>query len=196
MKEQAKDLSRMESGLTESVFFLPDTLANWPWTRTISPFYLQAQADSSAWIQSFKIFTAGEQRAFDLCNFNLLASLGYPLENQDIIRAGTDLMGLFDVFDRYTDVAAPREAQEMADMVMDAIRNPDKARPAHECVVGEVARQFWKLSMQCASEGASRRFIKSFDEYTASVVQQAEDRAQNYIRSIDEYFLVGERQLV
>ncbi|KAG5350419.1 hypothetical protein C0989_011141 [Termitomyces sp. Mn162] len=60
---------------------------------------------------------------------------------ENIIRAGTDLMGLFDVFDRYTDVAAPREAQEMADMVMDAIRNPDKARPAHECVVGEVARQ-------------------------------------------------------
>ncbi|KAG5335594.1 hypothetical protein C0989_000920, partial [Termitomyces sp. Mn162] len=49
---------------------------------------------------------------------------------------------------------------------------------------------FWKLSMRYASEGASRRFIESIDEYTASVVQEAEDRAQSYIRSIDEYFHV------
>ncbi|KAH0584468.1 hypothetical protein H2248_010004 [Termitomyces sp. 'cryptogamus'] len=99
-------------------------------------------------------------------------------------------MSLFSVFDHYTDVATPHEVQQMADMVMDAIRNPDKARPANECVVGEVARQFWKLSMRYASEGASRRFIESIDEYTASVVQEAEDRAQSYIRSIDEYFHV------
>ncbi|KAG6892452.1 hypothetical protein C0992_000444, partial [Termitomyces sp. T32_za158] len=99
-------------------------------------------------------------------------------------------MKLFFLFDEYTDVATPHEAQEQADMVMDAIRNPDKARPVGECVLGEAARQFWLLSSKSACEGARRRFIKTFDEYTTSVVHQAEDRAQNHIRNIDDYLRV------
>ncbi|KAG6883541.1 hypothetical protein C0992_008520, partial [Termitomyces sp. T32_za158] len=175
---------------TESTFFLPDTLADWPWKRNVNPLYLQVKAESSEWIQGFTAFTPEAQRAFDLCNFELLASLAYPYEIEEIVRAGCDLMNLFFLFDEYTDAAALCEVQNMAKIVMDAIRSPEKPRPAGECVVGEVARQFWKLSRKCASEGARRRFIQSFDQYTASVVEQALDRTRGYIRNIDEYFLV------
>ncbi|KAG6860874.1 hypothetical protein C0995_006554 [Termitomyces sp. Mi166 len=78
----------------------------------------------------------------------------------------------------------------MATIAMDGIRNPDKARPPGECVIGEAARQFWKLSLKCASEGARRRFIEAFDEYTTSVVQQAQDRAQNHLRDIGQYLVL------
>ncbi|KAG6852845.1 hypothetical protein C0991_008616 [Blastosporella zonata] len=78
----------------------------------------------------------------------------------------------------------------MAAVVMDAIRNPQKLRPDDECVVGEAARQFWERSMLYASESSRRRFIETFDNYTASVVQQAHDRAENHIRGIDDYFVV------
>lgn len=50
-------------------------------------------------------------------------------------------MNLFFLFDEYTDVATPREVQNMAEIVMDALRNPDQARQVDECVVGEAARQ-------------------------------------------------------
>ncbi|KAG6897311.1 hypothetical protein C0992_002613 [Termitomyces sp. T32_za158] len=78
----------------------------------------------------------------------------------------------------------------MANIAMDAIRNPHKARPAGECVIGEATRQFWNLSSQCASIGARCRFIEALDKYTAAVAGEAHDRAQNYIRNIDEYFLL------
>ncbi|KAG6895365.1 hypothetical protein C0992_001627, partial [Termitomyces sp. T32_za158] len=41
-----------------------------------------------------------------------------------------------------------------------------------------------------ASIGARRRFIEALDKFTAAVAGQAQDRAQNYIRNIDEYFLI------
>lgn len=50
-------------------------------------------------------------------------------------------MKLFFLFDEYTDVATPHEAQEQKNIVMDAIRDPNKARPVGECVLGEAVRQ-------------------------------------------------------
>ncbi|KNZ76668.1 Pentalenene synthase [Termitomyces sp. J132] len=124
-----------------------------------------------------------------LCQ-ELLASLAYPLESKDVERAGCDIMNLFFAFDAYTDIAVPHEAQQLASIVMDGLRNPDKPRPSGESVIGEIARQFSKISMKCASEIARRRFIAKFDMYTAAVVQETIDRAENHIRSIDDYFLV------
>ncbi|KAG6899485.1 hypothetical protein C0993_009779 [Termitomyces sp. T159_Od127] len=99
-------------------------------------------------------------------------------------------MHLFALVDEYTDTFTPGEAQRLVTIIMDAIRNPYKARPAGECVSGEVARQFWKSSSKRASEGARRRFDKAFDEYTTAVVQEAQDRTQRLIRNIDDYILV------
>ncbi|KAG6876666.1 hypothetical protein C0993_001380 [Termitomyces sp. T159_Od127] len=93
-------------------------------------------------------------------------------------------------FDESTDIATPEQAQKLAAISMDAMRNPGKARPVGECVIGEAARQFWDLSSQCATLSARRRFIQEMDKFTASVVQQAQDRAQNYIRNIDDYLLL------
>ncbi|KAG5719892.1 Pentalenene synthase [Termitomyces sp. T112] len=173
--------------LSRNVFILPDLLAKWPWKRNINPHHLQAKTESSAWIQGIIASTPPVQRAFALGNFELLASLAYPLENKDVLRAGCDLMNLFWLLDEYTDIVAPHEVQQVAMIVMDALRNPDKVRPSNECVVGEAARQFWKLSLKCASVGARRRFIDTFEKYTASLIQQAQDRVQKYVRGIDEY---------
>ncbi|KAG6893372.1 hypothetical protein C0993_001305 [Termitomyces sp. T159_Od127] len=104
----------------------------------------------------------------------LLASLAYPLESKDVERAGCDIMNVFFLFDVYTDAATPHEAQQLATVVMNALRNPKKSRPLGECVIGEIARQF----------------IAKFDLYTAAVVQETQDRTENHIRAIDDYFLV------
>ena len=56
-------------------------------------------------------------------------------------RTGCNLMALFFVFDHLTDVEDEKVARQMADITMDALRNPDKPRPAGECALGEMARQ-------------------------------------------------------
>jgi len=50
-------------------------------------------------------------------------------------------MNMFFVFDEYSDVAHEDDVQMMADIGMDALRNPHKPRPRSEWVGGEVTRQ-------------------------------------------------------
>lgn len=50
--------------------------------------------------------------------------------------------------------------------------------------------RFWERAIKTATPTSQKRFIDTFDAYTASVVQQAEDRTHSYIRSIDSYLAV------
>ncbi|EMD32850.1 hypothetical protein CERSUDRAFT_161387 [Gelatoporia subvermispora B] len=173
-----------------TTFNLPDTLANWPWPRMLNPHYQTAKVASSAWTESFNAFRPKAQKAFNLCDFNLLASLAFPLADEARCRTACDLMNLFFVFDEYSDIADEGTVRQQADIIMDALRNPHKPRPKGECIIGEITRQFWERAVETASPSSQRRFIETFDAYTASVVQQAEDRTHSYIRSIDSYLAV------
>ena len=50
-------------------------------------------------------------------------------------------MALLYIYDEFTDKVDGDGARLYADMVMDAIRNPDKERPREESTLGEIARQ-------------------------------------------------------
>ena len=50
-------------------------------------------------------------------------------------------MNLLFMIDGYTDVEQESVVQEIVDVAIDAIRNPNKPRPAGEVVLGEIARQ-------------------------------------------------------
>lgn len=50
-------------------------------------------------------------------------------------------MLFFYVFDEYTDVMDAENTRYLADVVMDAVRNPGKMRPTGEPPIGELARQ-------------------------------------------------------
>ncbi|KAH0585895.1 hypothetical protein J132_11352 [Termitomyces sp. J132] len=131
----------MTTNPSESVFVLPDPLVQWPWKRILNPHYLQAKAESSAWIQSFNGIPYHVQQAMDLSKIELLAALTYPLENKDVLHACCDLMALYTFYDDYMDIAMPHEARGLATIVMDALCNPNKARPVDECVIGEISCQ-------------------------------------------------------
>jgi Delta6-protoilludene synthase len=55
-------------------------------------------------------------------------------------------MNLFFVFDEYSDIEDEHTVRELSDIVMDALRNPDKPRPRGESIVGEIARQYVLIS--------------------------------------------------
>ena len=50
-------------------------------------------------------------------------------------------MNVFFVFDEYSDVEDEKTVQELADIIMDALRNPTRPREAREWVGGELTRQ-------------------------------------------------------
>ena len=51
-------------------------------------------------------------------------------------------MNLFFLVDEYTDVEPASSVREMVDVVLDAMQNPQKPRPAGEVILGEIARQY------------------------------------------------------
>ncbi|EJD08331.1 terpenoid synthase [Fomitiporia mediterranea MF3/22] len=157
-----------------TILHLPDTLANWPWQRTINPHYEEVKAESDAWFHSFKAFSAESQYAFDKCDFEHL-------------RTGCDLMNLFFAIDEYTDVEPAPVVRNMVDIVIDAMKDPHKPRPEGEVVLGEMARQFWELAIKSASPAAQRHMIEGLTTNLDSVVHQAEDRDNDTYRSIASY---------
>ncbi|KAI0331578.1 terpenoid synthase [Cubamyces sp. BRFM 1775] len=149
---------------------LPDTLHTWPWQRHINRHHATVSAASAAWIESFRVFSPKVQGAFNRCNFEQL-------------RVGCDLMNLFFVFDDISDAGDERQVRVLADTIMDAIRNPHKARPVAEPIVGLIAKQFWERAITCASPASQRRFIATFNAYCEAVVTQARDRSLSHLHT-------------
>ncbi|KAF9058831.1 terpenoid synthase [Rhodocollybia butyracea] len=176
---------------TINKFYIPDTLAKqWPWPLHTNPASEEQQALSSAWLRSFNAFDPSSQKAFDLCNFSLLASYTYPHADLAHFRSICDLMNCFFIFDEYSDVAEPDVVQKQVDIIMDAIRRPHIPRPKGEFIGGEIHRQYWEIARKGATPTAQRRFIDTYELYINSVIQQAIDRVDNHIRDVDSYFQV------
>ncbi|KAL0568290.1 hypothetical protein V5O48_013701 [Marasmius crinis-equi] len=173
-----------------TTYILPQTLRTWPWQRRINPFHDSCKEESDSWIGSFGAFDQKSQRAFERCNFALLASLAYPLLNKDGNRLACDLMILNFVIDEYTDVVSAEEARRLCDIVMDALKNPQTPRPVGEWVGGEITRQFWENAIKTGSPSFQRRFVQAFQGYLDAVVEQAIDRGESRIRDVETYFQI------
>lgn len=51
------------------------------------------------------------------------------------------MLDIFFVFDEHTDVADDTTAQTLANILVDALHNPDQPRPDGENPIGEMARK-------------------------------------------------------
>ena len=58
--------------MSEQEYRLPDLLHDWPWTRRLTPYYLEAKEESRAWVSSFQPFNSKAQKAFDACDLSEL----------------------------------------------------------------------------------------------------------------------------
>ncbi|KAI0045613.1 terpenoid synthase [Auriscalpium vulgare] len=176
----------MQSPTTVS-YRLPDTLAGWPWPRNINPNHEEVKAESTAWLHSVRAFGPKFQATFDKVDVCLLVSLAYPFVDKALLRIGCDLLALLYAIDEYTDVVQSNEVRLYADMIMDALRNPHKPRPAGEVPLGEMVRQFWERAVKMATPTAQKHFIDAMARFLESVVVEARDRVGDHVRSIDEY---------
>ncbi|KAL0565794.1 hypothetical protein V5O48_016225 [Marasmius crinis-equi] len=174
---------------------LPLVLRDWPWQRRLNPYHETCKGESATWIRSFGAFDQRSQRAFERCDFALLASLAYPLLNKDGNRIGCDLMNFVFVIDEYTDVASAGEARHLCDLIMDGLRNPETPRPTGEWVGGEIARKFWENAIKTGTLSFQRRFLQTFEDYLDGVVEQAIDRNKCRIHDIETYFHIRRKTI-
>ncbi|KAK7012921.1 isoprenoid synthase domain-containing protein [Favolaschia claudopus] len=157
--------------MDRQVYYLPQTLRNWPWGRLINPYYAQARMESVAWLESFCPFSSQAQHVFNKCDFSLVSALTFPKASHC----------------KYTDALGPPDVKALCDATMEAIENPDKPRPEGENIIGEIARQFWRRASVDVPRPCQERFVNSWRTYLGSVVEQAERRSNSYICTMNEY---------
>ncbi|KAJ6543023.1 terpenoid synthase [Mycena capillaripes] len=176
--------------LTPTTIKLPDTLSSWPWPRQVNPHHEDVSRECAQWVQSFGLFSPKAQAAFDRCNFGLLAALAYPLLNKEHLRSGADFMAALYCFDEYTDQGDEVFVQQAAEIVKDALRNPQKPRPEGEFPVGEVFRQFWARTVAISTTSVQKRLVETQERAMDGQVQQCVDRHQKFARNTAEYLAV------
>ncbi|KAG1747555.1 isoprenoid synthase domain-containing protein [Suillus lakei] len=167
--------------------YLSDTMTSWPWPRAINPHFEDVKAEVDASFYEFKALSPKTREAYDRCDPARLVARAYPNAPREHLRIGCDLMNLFLVVDEHTDSENGAVTKEMVDIVLDALHNPHKIRPEGECILGEIARQFWARAIQTARLPSQRRFLETFTAYLHAVVAEALDREQDHRRSIDDY---------
>ncbi|KAG2065292.1 terpenoid synthase [Suillus decipiens] len=177
----------MDAQAKMSMFYLPDTMVNWPWPRVVNSHFEDVKIEVDAAFRDFRALTPESQEAFDKCDFARLAALAYPNVPREHLRIGCELMNVYFILDEYTDIENAAVTKEMVDIVLDAIHNPHKMRPEGECILGEIVRRFWARTIQTASVSSQRHFLDDFTAYLRAVVDEALDREHNHCRSVDDY---------
>ncbi|THU88361.1 terpenoid synthase [Dendrothele bispora CBS 962.96] len=173
----------------QTYFILPDLLNNWPFDHEPNPCNTIV-LESAQWAESYGAFDKRAQDAFNRCNFGYFSSLAYSRAREDHYRVGCDLMNFFFVFDELSDNASGDVAAQQAADIMNAIRYPDIIPPGGDSILGSMARDLWKRTIQCSSCSSTERLIRNFDEYTNAVRQQAVEREAGYHRNLQEYYLL------
>lgn len=62
----------------EKVVYVPDTMSNWPWQAKFNPLCEEVEAESIAWLASFRPLTPESQKAHNKAHIGLLAAFVYP----------------------------------------------------------------------------------------------------------------------
>ncbi|KAM5542485.1 hypothetical protein V8D89_003944 [Ganoderma adspersum] len=162
-------------------------MSDWPWPAKFNPLCDEVEAEAVAWVASLQVYTPESFRAHNLALVGRLAAHVYPDAPRDRLRVGVDLIHLLFVIDEYMDMEPSAGVYEISDIILDALRNPDKPRPEGELSIGEMARQFWARGRVLATPEGEKHLLESFAEYLHGAAMHAEDREKQIIRTVDTY---------
>ncbi|KAF5329687.1 hypothetical protein D9619_008947 [Psilocybe cf. subviscida] len=182
-------MSTCTFGQQSREYYIPDLLRDWPWSRRLSAHYVKAKADSSAWVYSYRPFDACGQKSFDACDLNLLASLTYSNRDEAFVRLGCDLMNFYFIYDEYTDIADEHASSQMAQSVLDVMKNPGAELDASRHLLARMTKEFCIRSATLAplSSSCFKRFLRTSEAYFHAVIGEAQYRASEYTPSFQEY---------
>lgn len=168
--------------------YLPDTMTNWPWPRTVNPHYEAVKIEAGAWFRSFETLDPELLKAFNKYDLAYAVALAYPTVSGEHLRVGCEVLDVQLVVDEVTDRSTAAGAKGIVDIAIDALHNPYKMRPEGEYIIGEMMRQCSARAMQTISTTCYPRFIDSFTTYLRAVAVEAIDREQGHCLGIDDHF--------
>ena len=121
------------------------------------------------------------------------------------LRWSIDLMQFFVFLDEYTDLKPVSFVEDKINLVLDTTIDPYKPRPEGEDPLGQMAQEsvhppshdpysyvlfpsVFQLALRISTENAGKHFIKTFVQYLESLVKQAENRVNDSVNTLEEFF--------
>ena len=139
----------------------------------------------------------------------------HPMEDFEMkfalegLRWSIDLIQLFLFLDEYTDLKPVSFVEDKVNLVLDAANHPYKPRPEGEDPLGQMAQEsvhlpshlpspdphsyvlfpsVFRLALATSTENAGKHFIERFVQYLESLVEQAKNRVNDSVNTLEEYF--------
>ncbi|KAI0775257.1 terpenoid synthase [Trametes elegans] len=170
---------------TPRKFTLPDLVSHCPYSTRSNEHGAQVARASEAWLLADANFTAERREAFLGLRAGELTAACYPGADEEHLQVASDFMSFLFTLDDWSDEFNAEDTYGLAECVMRALNDPtgfetDKA-------AGKLAKSFFARYRRTAGPGCTRRFIDTMDLFFRAVTQQARDRAQGDIPSLEEY---------
>ena len=106
-------------------FVLPDLFAVCPLTGSTSPFYTDAARESSAWVNSYNLFTDRKRAYFIQGSNELLVSHTYPYAPFEQFRTCCDFINLLFVVDEVSDEQDGKGARSTGSVFLNVMRDSE-----------------------------------------------------------------------
>ncbi|EIN03697.1 terpenoid synthase [Punctularia strigosozonata HHB-11173 SS5] len=165
-------------------FYLPDLHAVCPLKGSTNPHYKQAGAESSAWINSYNVFT-DRKRAFFVqgCN-ELLVSHTYPYAGYEEFRTTCDFVNLLFVVDEVSDDQDGEDARKTGNVFLNAMRHDDWLDGS---ALAKMTKDFRTRFLRLAGPACARRFLNHCDKYIEAVSREAEYREHGLVLDVEAF---------
>ncbi|PCH42339.1 terpenoid synthase [Wolfiporia cocos MD-104 SS10] len=165
-------------------FMLPDLIAMCPLKGSTNPHYVKAAAESSAWINSYNLFT-DRKRAFFIQGSNeLLVSHTYPYAGYEQFRTCCDFVNLLFVVDEVSDEQNGQDARETGNVFLNAMRDPAWDDGS---ALAKMTKEFRARLLQYSGPGCFARFLKHCEDYVDAVAKEAEYRERGQVLDVASF---------
>ncbi|KIK10094.1 hypothetical protein K443DRAFT_126876 [Laccaria amethystina LaAM-08-1] len=165
-------------------FVIPDLFACCPLQDATNPFYLEAAAESRAWINSYDIFT-DRKRAFFVQGANeLLCSHVYAYAGYEQFRTTCDFVNLLFVLDEVSDDQNGKDARATGRIFVQAMQDTSWDDGS---VLAKITKEFRIRFLRLAGPKNAQRFSDLCEQYTQCVAREAELRERGEVLDLESF---------
>ncbi|KAK2466649.1 hypothetical protein APHAL10511_000907 [Amanita phalloides] len=178
---------------TGATFTLPDLVSLCKFPLRYHPDGDDVAKESAEWLDTLcPSLNLRQRNAMYGLQGGVLAAYSYTTGPKDRLRVIADYINYLFHLDNISDGMLIREADELGNVVMNALWYPEsykptKGQPNEESIPGKLSRDIWVRCIRHAGPGAQRRFIETMQEFFEAISLQAKTRADNSVPDLESY---------
>ncbi|CCL98795.1 uncharacterized protein FIBRA_00800 [Fibroporia radiculosa] len=171
---------------TPNQFILPDFLSIMPFKSSFNPHFEEVAAESSVWINSFKVLPDRKRTFFLQKSGELLCAYVYCYATYERLRTACDFINILFIFDELSDDQNGKDAYSAGRTFLSALRDPSWDDGS---ILAKIVKSFRSRLFEVDVPACHRRFIQHCEDYVNAVAVEAELRERKEVLSLDAYIL-------